>query len=837
MNAGADTQSSSRRLAAVCLFLAVCAAAEWFIYRQVRWDVPTIALVASAVAVAALLGRPQPLLTGVPPYAALSDPPWRLRGGTAIALVGFASVSAGILLLATRWEERFGLGWLAVVGGVALLSGGLRLVDRRYRKSAAPIVWERWEMVAFAAVVLLGLFLRFYRYTDFPPPDGVCAVEEPQEGQGAYMAMQGLRWWEFMLDRWLPVPFWMLFGRSLTTLRIPFTIVSWLTIIPLYLLLRQLVSRPAALFATGLFAVCRWHLIYARLAHAIFGPTLPLIVTALYLCVKVHRRGGLAPYPWIGLLTGATLYGYAGYRGTPVFTALFFAISLIWHWRAARVPPSSQERGTECELSEAGAARRALRIEAAGIALAAIGFLGAAIPLFTRLADNPRFFLEATVRATEDSLYYSEDSKIAWSMRQRRIRLTSMMFLHSGDTSGTFNLPAAPQLDPVSGTLFVIGLAYCLIYAGRRFQGYFAAYFLILLFMGTIFVHNLDIRRLQGIIPLIFVMIAFAADRFAGLATARFGARARPALIGVALMLGGLAFADNYDVYFRKLMNHHGVRAAFHNRYTVGYSYLRSLPRDAYLVTVSELANFFAPNDYEWLWRTGPPGHATTDLSALLRGDPGPWKGHDLHLLMQHPLFEGKEWAAVLAERFPGTQCGPYKHPDRLFEEFWACRLPQPVGGVPLTDGASARYYRGNEKTPFIERRQPAISRALFPDECLLPKSGAAPPCRAEFEGTWRVDAAGVYQLLVQTRRGQMSVSVDGVLLHRGREQKPGYVIDDMIQRGLPLEPGDHIVEIEASFASTETAGVRANVRPEGADEWQLLRFDTRRGETADGRR
>lgn len=811
---GGGTQVSSTRFTALCLALTACAVAEWFIYRKISWGVSTSVLVVGAIVAAVLLGRPQALMTSVAAMTPPADSGWR-RGGVLVALLGLVILAAGDFLLATQWEERFGLGWIAVIAGVAVMSFGLSSADRGYRKAAAPIRWERWETALFVAILLLGLFLRFYRYGEFPPPDGVCAVEEPQEGQNAFLTMQGLRWWEFMLDRWLPIPLWMVAGRSLTTLRIPFTVVSWLTIIPLYLLLRQLVSRPAALFATGLFAVCRWHLIYARLAHAVFGPTLLLIMTALYLCVKAHRRGGLALYPWIGLLCGATLFGYAGYRGTTAFVAIFFLVSLFWHWRAARR-----------EVSAASPARTALRIEFVGIVLLGVGFLGAAIPLVMRLAENPAFFLEATVRATEDPVYYSDDPDIAWAMRQRRIRQTSMMFLHLGDNSPAFNLPAEPQLDPVSGTLFVIGLAYCLIFAAYRFQGFFAAYFLILLFMGTIFVHNFDIRRLQGIIPLIFVLVAFAADRFASLTTARFGARARRALVALALLLGGLSFADNYDVYFRRMMNDTGVRATFQNKYTIGYSYLLSLPQDAYLVSISDLSNFFAPSDFEWLWRAGPPGHATTDLTPLLRGDDGPWKGRDVRLLVQHPQFEPKQLAPLLAERFPGTTCAPFKHPDRIFDEYWTCQLPRSLAGAPLRGGVTVRYYRGDDTEPFLVREQPVITYALYPEECLLPKSGAAAPCRVELEGVWHVDTAGTYQLLVQARRGQLTVSVDGELLHRGREQQPGFIVDDMVQRGLTLEAGDHSIAITAKFVSTEVAGVRIRTRSQGMDDWALLRFD-----------
>lgn len=803
------------RYIALCIALGACAGAEWHIYYRYSWTIPNMVLVGGAIVAALLLGRPRPLAPQAPVYVEVDQSRRRWLSGAVLALAGLVVLARHVHLLSTQWEESFGLGWAGVVAGVALTSLGLSLLDRGYRKAVAPVRWRRWEMAIFLAILLLGLFLRFYRYGEFPPPDGVCAVEEPQSGQGAYLAMEGLRWWEFMLDRWLPVPIWMVFGRSLTTLRIPFTIVSWLTIIPLYLLLRELVSRPSALFATGLFAICRWHLIYARLAHAVFGPTLPLILTALYLCVRVHRRGGLAPYPWIGLLCGATLFAYAGYRGTTVFIALFFLVSLVSHLRAAR-------RG---QGENRSAAWLAIRTEVIGLLLIGVGVLSVAAPLYTRLANNPKFFVEAAVRATDDQVYYSDDVDVAWMMRQRRIRQTAMMFLHSGDSSGTFNLPGSPQLDPVAGTLFVVGLAYCVIFAAYRFQGYFAAYFLILLFMGTLFVHNFDIRRLQGIIPLIFILIAFTADRFRQVTLARFGRRARAALAGLALLLGGLALADNYDLYFRRMMNDPGVRSTFQNRYTIGYRYLLSLPEDAYLIALTSMTNFLAPNDFEWLWRTGPPGHSSDDLTALFRGEDGPWSGREVHILIHQQPFEAPQLAHLIEQRFPGARCGPFMHPDRPYPEYWACQLPRPLGGMPWSGGVTARYYRGDEAEPFLTRQQPVISYGFFPDECLVYKGNREPPCRAVYEGVWRIAEPGVHQLMVQAWKGSLTVALDGKILHRGRVQEPHFVIDDAMQRGLNLTAGDHRIRIEAVFNTLEAAGVRVQARAGGAGEWELLRF------------
>src|SRR5262249_53311491 len=150
-----------------------------------------------------------------------------------------------VFLLTTNWARNFDFAAPLAVAGIAIWSVGL---GRRYPSSPAA-AWPRWETALFVAILAIGLFVRFYRY-DYYPPEGVCAVEEPQSGQLTHLILTtDTRPWEFVGDRWLAVPFFRLFGESLLTLRIPYSIISWLTLVPFYLLGRALVSRAAALFA------------------------------------------------------------------------------------------------------------------------------------------------------------------------------------------------------------------------------------------------------------------------------------------------------------------------------------------------------------------------------------------------------------------------------------------------------------------------------------------------------------------------------------------------------------------------------------------------------------
>ena len=82
-----------------------------------------------------------------------------------------------------------------------------------------------------------------------------------------------------------------------------------------------------------------------------------------------------------------------------------------------------------------------------------------------------------------------------------------------------------------------------------------------------------------------------------------------------------LAFADNYNVYVRGMMNDLTVRRTFQNVYTLPIRYLHTLPDNAYFLLVADQLNFFMPSDYEW-WRgnrVSRVGHQRPDAGSHRR--------------------------------------------------------------------------------------------------------------------------------------------------------------------------------------------------------------------------
>lgn len=771
------------------------------IRRDLYWTPATVALLTGAVLVATQLGKPSRLIDIAAGAPAAGSPGLLAR---LIALAGFAVALWGSTTLARDWAIAFDWAAPTMLLGMCVWSIGLAAGDRTRAGWVRSAPWSRTELFLFIAVLGLDLFFRFYRYSEFPPAGGFCSVEEAFTGRTAmYILENGARPWEFVGDVWLPVPFFHFFGASTTTLRIGFTIVSALTVPALYLLLRELVTTRAALAATALFAVARWHVIYGRHAHNIFATILVLVVV-LYLCVRIHRRGGLAAYPALGFLSGYTLYTYAGFRSAPLYVGLFLWLSLGIHlWR------------------ERGAAQwsKPLRLRFAGIGLAAIGLAVALLPLAGRLYNNPTYLFEAAFRSTVVNPNFREGSfsdLVEKKLQQADSALK--LFNHRGDDSEVFNLAPMPMLDPVSGALLVLGAAYCAIRWRRRFQGYFLAIGLAQLMLGAVAVGHLDVRRLASIIPFLFILIAFAID---GLLTffARRDSKTLRAAANIVLVIAvGAAVYDNYRVYFAGMMQSERVRWAFQTDYSSTTRYMHTLPENAYMLLVANMLNFFQDNDYAWVRRDEIPGSVTADLAPVLTGESGPWAGRQLHIFIVDP-YEHAELIELLGRAIPGVECEAFAGPATPpWQRYTSCRLPIDYTAPALEPTLQARYFRGDAAEPFLERRQRALSYALYPDQCRLPLAVDLPPCRAEYSGLWQIDEAGKYELVAEAQGGKISLEIDGAPIR-------GEVIE--------LAAGAHEIRGQARFETLFEAGARLKVRPVGAREWSLVRFEETVGPSA----
>lgn len=182
-------------------------------------------------------------------------------------------------------------------------------------------------------VLIIATFFRLYQLKQLPPglyPDeamnGNNAVETIQTGQykiyypenngreGLFIAIQSLSLRLFgMNEPW--------------ALRLPSALFGILTVLGLYFLGRELLSRKAGLIASFFLATSFWHINFSRIGfRAIMAPF--FLVWAMYFLLLAFRRSSeKREYGFAAVLGGISFglgfYTYIAYRVAPLLLLLF----------------------------------------------------------------------------------------------------------------------------------------------------------------------------------------------------------------------------------------------------------------------------------------------------------------------------------------------------------------------------------------------------------------------------------------------------------------------------------------------------------------------------------
>lgn len=768
------------------LATALLAGGQLWIRADREADEANILFVAGALLVAFFLAwrRPERTLPANPTSTALS------ASALILLVLGSALVIGGSAALYLAWTANFRPGWAALLCGTALLSGGIRLLEGENRQ-ACP--WTPGELVGLGAALIAGGFLRIYGFDEFPGPFTTHAIEEQQTGLGGTRILTGERTpWEFTLDYHLTaLALWFSDAPTFNTIRVPFTLASWLTIIASHALFRQLFRPGIAGTATVLFSVLGWNVLYSRCAHPIFLTNL-LVVCILGGLVHFARTRRWTVLPWVGLLTGYTLYSYAGFRGTPLFVAIFLG-GLTLSCLRARAMGKATARPWATSIG-------------APILVAAM-ILATAFPLVGLLGESglKGYYLEAADRSLANKDYYTDDTERFVEQRVQRIIDVGRTFMHIGDGSLTFNSPGQPMLDPVVATLFVVGLLIAVVRPGRYHAGFFLIMLVVLLAGGTVFVQNLDIRRLQGITILIVyfagLALEYAASRPTGAASLR--RVTLTAVMGIAVI--GV-FGWSYRTYFVEMAQSPSVKRAFRDHYTAMIQFGRTeAPADIGLLSI--IHRFFDPAfhyraNYAWLIDSALKGRDLGELHDVLAPDDPTTLPETI--VVQGP-WETDASVAAIQTVYPAARCAAFPIEENPFVSLSYCELPNDRRPRPIRSMLAARYWFEAEATgePDLQRAEPFIGYVTVPEPCYRPRPGQA--CRAEWQGTLRVPADGESKLwLERIGRTQVELRVDGRALPFGP---------------TPIAPGEHELLVRATLPKDWETGVRLSWWRDGQSE------------------
>jgi len=354
------------------------------------------------------------------------------------------------------------------------------------------------EILVLLIILVIASFLRFYKIDAIP--NGLLTEEStngttaqnvlatgdykfyyPENGghEGLFVALQS-----FSIK---------IFGSNAFALRFFPAIIGILTILGLFLLVRELFNWQIAATSGFLMSISFWHLNFSRLGlSAIFVPF--FLVFALYFMWHGLKRNSYASFVISGIFGGLGFYSNSSFWFAPVIAILVFWN--YWAYLKADFFYSKYEYARNKMLK--------------GFTVLSLVTIIVALPIWIYFWIHPAdLFNEMGSTASSISQQYSLNSLVESKIR------TLGMINFSGDSNPTHNVPGTPMFSWPLGILFVIGFIKELIHWLKRKHGHFPVthtlligWFVFMLCPGFFSVGAPDALVTLGVLP---VLVIFAA--------------------------------------------------------------------------------------------------------------------------------------------------------------------------------------------------------------------------------------------------------------------------------------------------------------------------------------
>jgi 4-amino-4-deoxy-L-arabinose transferase-like glycosyltransferase len=320
-----------------------------------------------------------------------------------------------------------------------------------------------------------------------------------------------------MLFVYLAAPLVALLGPTRLAIRMPTAIVGILTVLTVFLLVRELLvdedkrrAQWTALLAALFLALSFWHV---ALNHLSFRANyVPLTETlCFYFFWRAVRTDRLWTYLLSGVFLGLGLHTYIAARFVPVVLVVFFALLLPTQW-----------------------GRRVIILRWRRWLLLAIVALLVFAPLLIFFVANPEYFM---MRAGGVSVFNPQlHQGDLLGLLKRSVLGNLGLFGFKGDPNWVFNIPGRPGLDPVQAVLLWLGLLLCLVRWRRPRYLFLLAWWLVMLLPSILapdpIPHSL---RAIGTLPVTCILSALTVTELVSLVTQRF--RRLRIVVPVAVMV------------------------------------------------------------------------------------------------------------------------------------------------------------------------------------------------------------------------------------------------------------------------------------------------------------
>lgn len=417
----------------VILFLGIQAQAFWAAQRS------TSGFVCLGVAAALLsiitLPLPPARIAGVnldeTPTLPLTRSRWR-------RIFGFTWTAGGMLLLWSAWDLMLGVRspatpdpfhWDQFVIGLVVFCAGLwTLTGVKYKHSLPPLQ----TVGLFLVPLVIGLLFRLYHFSTQPP--GIW-FDEAINGLLARRMLHEREFLPLFSDNMTTLHLW-LYKMALSVggetnieaLRLISVAFGLGTVMMAFVVGHQLHGAVFGFLMAFFLAIMRWSVNFSRVAMTGIEVGFFTLLT-FYFFNRFVREGRLRDAFYLGLAAGGGLWFYSAFR-VHLIVFVLYGLSSLRFWRIRRIR---------------------------GGLVALLTTLVVASPVLIFWRNNEDLFLTRTRQVSifeaQNRLHPDLEEALEFNVRAHL-----KMFHVRGDLNGRHNLPAEPMLDPVMGSLLILGM-------------------------------------------------------------------------------------------------------------------------------------------------------------------------------------------------------------------------------------------------------------------------------------------------------------------------------------------------------------------------------------------
>ncbi|MDP6512472.1 MAG: glycosyltransferase family 39 protein, partial [SAR202 cluster bacterium] len=509
------------------------------------------------------------------------QPKSRMKGRVNESSLGTAGllVSAFLLWVSLRQfgleeAESRTLAWFAYGASMIALLVALPTIDGRWtagwlaisRRDGIHISLDAltpWLLLA--GILTLGAGLRFYNLDNLPA--GLWFDEADNLFQAREIVRDPGNMKVYVPSTNLPSMFLMpiavlvkLAGVAITTGRLVSVLFGLLGIVTVFVFVRFILGTWPALIAAFLVTVMRWDINWSRIGmHGITAPLFAALTA--YLTLRALRSGRLSDYGFAGASLGLSMWFYTSLRMFPLVVGFLLLHHLIFK-------------------------RPAIKGFVGRVSVMILISLAMASPVIQFAIDDSELFFARTDTTSVFTLVPRD--RVADTLQESLVQ-HALMFHEKGDPNPRHNIPGAPMLDYLTGTLMILGMGIAL----WRWRDIalislpFWVFFMTLPGVLTVPWEAPQSLRAISVIPAVAAMCALAiavmwrAGRNAPWASVRRGATPF-----VLALLGIIAYL-NIDTYFGEQANNPEVFASFSTDETLMSRHMTEQQRRGYSIWVS----------------------------------------------------------------------------------------------------------------------------------------------------------------------------------------------------------------------------------------------------------